>query len=423
MSDLSIPSLFSVARKVALVTGGGTGIGKMIAAALAQNGAKVYIASRKLKVVQEAAAEINACPQTKASGGECIALQADLTDKAKTDALATQIKQREQKLHILVNNAGISWGASLLDFDEKNGWDKLMAVNVKSLFYLTTALLPLLEKDSTNTDPGRVINISSVASYVPTSADPSGNGTYSYNASKAAVNHLTRVLAATLAEKLITVNAIAPGFYPSRMTQHGLDALGDAVAIAQPTGRIGTTEDMAGLALFFCSRASAHITGQVIVSDGGSTLKFVKMVTRSEFAEPPVRIIVDSVIPVQHDPVISVQCNQNPVGCSCGTGDFRIPNLLVQNGCFPTPFQNSNGLDALEHASSHVIVTGKVLLAYEPKLNDPNEGVKPNLEITFVGIEYLDLSTTTDVKSAFTLPPPVTKEFLVLRQTHLGNRG
>ncbi|KAJ3064578.1 hypothetical protein HDU98_012024 [Podochytrium sp. JEL0797] len=275
--DLTLSTLFGLStpqgtRKVALVTGGGTGIGKMIAASLAQNGALVYIASRKLKVVADAAAEINAMAQTKKAKGSVVALQADVASKEMVDALVVQIKQREKKLHILVNNAGISWGAPLLDFDEKNGWDKLMAVNVKAPFYLTTALLPLLELNATNTDPARVINISSIASYIPTSADPSGNGTYSYNASKAAVNHLTRVLAAELAPKCVTVNAIAPGFYPSRMTQHGLDALGDAVAIAQPMGRIGTTEDMAGMALFLCSRASAHVTGQIIVTDGGSTL-------------------------------------------------------------------------------------------------------------------------------------------------------
>ncbi|KAJ3060040.1 hypothetical protein HDU99_006095, partial [Rhizoclosmatium hyalinum] len=142
----------------------------------------------------------------------------------------------------------------------------------KTPFYLSTLLIPLLENGATNTDPGRVINISSIASYIPGSADPRGSGTYSYNASKAAVNHLTRILAASFAERKVTVNCIAPGFYPSRMTQHGLAALGDAAAIGHPMGRIGSTEDMAGLALFLSSRASAHITGQVIVTDGGFTL-------------------------------------------------------------------------------------------------------------------------------------------------------
>ncbi|KAJ3251081.1 hypothetical protein HDU77_006140 [Chytriomyces hyalinus] len=276
--DLSLQRLFGLSgagaykQKVAVVTGGGTGIGKMIASALAQNGARVYIASRKLNVVSAAAADINANPQTIASGGSCIALQADLTDKAKVQAFANEIKKREEKVHVLVNNAGMSWGSDLLEFDEKNGWDRLFALNVKGPFYLTTALVGQLENGASNLDPGRVINISSIASVVPGSVDPTGTDTSSYNASKAALNHLTRVLAATLSGRCITVNAIAPGFYPSRMTQHGIEALGDDIAVGQPMGRIGSTEDMAGLALFLSSRASAHITGQVIMTDGGYSL-------------------------------------------------------------------------------------------------------------------------------------------------------
>ncbi|KAI9340515.1 hypothetical protein BDR26DRAFT_861245 [Obelidium mucronatum] len=250
----------------------------MIASALAQNGAKVYIASRKLKIVQDAASEVNANQQTKESGGSCIALQADVTDKAKTDQLANEIKKREQKLHILVNNAGISWGGDLFDFDEKNGWDKLLAVNVKSLFYLTTALIPLLEKDATNSNPGRVINISSIASISPQSVDESGNfSTYSYNTSKAAVNHLTRVLGASLAERKITVNAIAPGYFPSRMTQGMIELAEEKMIRGQPMGRLGNSEDMAGLALFLSSRASAHITGQIVAVDGGFLFSTAKL--------------------------------------------------------------------------------------------------------------------------------------------------
>ncbi|KAI8609885.1 hypothetical protein BC830DRAFT_1148398 [Chytriomyces sp. MP71] len=276
--DLSLDTLFGLKgssahpRKVAVVTGGGTGIGKMIASALAQNGARVYIASRKLKVVTEAADHINANAQTTKSGGRVVALQADLTDKAKVLAFADEIKKRESKVHVLVNNAGMSWGGDLLDFDEKNGWDRLMALNVKAPFYLTTALVAQLENGASNTDPGRVINISSIASFAPHSADPTGHATPSYNASKAALNHLTRTLACTLAERCITVNAIAPGFYPSRMTAHGIKALGEHMAVGHPMGRIGSSEDMAGLALFLVSRASAHVTGQVICSDGGFTL-------------------------------------------------------------------------------------------------------------------------------------------------------
>ncbi|KAJ3091825.1 hypothetical protein HDU96_002931 [Phlyctochytrium bullatum] len=268
--DLKLPALFSVKGKVALVTGGATGIGKMIAAALVQNGAKVYIASRKIQNVQKAADELN-----KMGPGQCIALQADLTTKAETEALAAKLKEKETRLHILVNNSGMSWGSQLTDYDEKNGWDRLFALNVKGLFFLTTALLPLLQNGATNIDPGRVINISSVAgtsSVAEMGLAAPGSGTWSYNTSKAAVNHLTRLLANTLADKFVTVNAIAPGVFPSNMTKFGLDNAKDALLSAQPTGRIGTPEDMAGLALFLSSRAAAHITGAVIPIDGGSTL-------------------------------------------------------------------------------------------------------------------------------------------------------
>ncbi|KAI8824528.1 uncharacterized protein EV422DRAFT_504508 [Fimicolochytrium jonesii] len=197
--DLSLPALFSVKGKVAVVTGGGTGIGKMIAAALVQNGAKVYIASRKKAVVDETAAEL-----TRMGPGTCIALQADLGTKAQSKALAAQIAEKEKNgIHVLVNNAGMAWGSPLQDFDEINGWDRLMALNVKSLFYTTTELLPLLEAGSRGSlDPSRVINISSVAGSACTAEDPlsgDGKGTYSYATSKAAVNHLTRVLALPLA--------------------------------------------------------------------------------------------------------------------------------------------------------------------------------------------------------------------------------
>ncbi|KAJ3160864.1 hypothetical protein HDU86_008224 [Geranomyces michiganensis] len=269
--DLSLASLFGVKGKVALVTGGGTGIGKMIAAALVQNGATVYIASRKAAVVNAAAAELTAM-----GPGVCHALVADLGSKAQAQALADLLKAREQKLHVLVNNAGMAWGNKLDDYDEANGWDRLMALNVKSVFYVTTALLPLLTAASAgNLDPARVINISSVAGSACSAEDhlsAPGNGTWSYATSKAAVNHLTRVLAQPLARKTITINAIAPGVFPSRMTKFGIDKKLDAMEQMQPLGRIGTTEDMAGLALFLCSRASAHITGAVIPIDGGATL-------------------------------------------------------------------------------------------------------------------------------------------------------
>ncbi|KAI9106047.1 hypothetical protein DFS34DRAFT_601962 [Phlyctochytrium arcticum] len=269
--DFSPKNLFNVQGKIALVTGGGTGIGKMIAASLVQNGAKVYIASRKKEVVEETAKELTAM-----GPGQCIPLQADLGTRAQAEALAKQISDREQKLHILVNNAGMSWGSSLENFDEANGWDRLMALNVKGLFYMTTSLLPLLEKAADgNVDPARVINISSVAGTAGTAEDAlsgPGNGTWSYATSKAAVNHLTRVLALPLARRKILVNAIAPGVFPSRMTRFGIEHGRNIMEKMQPLGRIGCSEDMAGLALFLCSKASAHITGAIIPIDGGATI-------------------------------------------------------------------------------------------------------------------------------------------------------
>ncbi|KAI9033441.1 hypothetical protein DFJ74DRAFT_652446 [Hyaloraphidium curvatum] len=273
--DLSIQGLFGVRGKVALVTGGGTGIGRMIAAGLAQNGAKVYIASRKMEVVQKTADEINA----QGYPGTCIALQADLSDRKSCEKLADEVKKRETVLNILVNNSGISWGGPLLDFDEKNGWDKLMAVNVKALWYLTVALLPLLSKSSGGNvfNPGRVINVSSVGSVAVIGQEGSnlareGNAQYSYMVSKAAVNHLTRNMAPALAKHNVTVNAIAPGFFVSRMTAYGYEHNKSDLESRQPTGRVGGTEDMAGLVLYLCSRASAHLTGDVIAIDGGARL-------------------------------------------------------------------------------------------------------------------------------------------------------
>jgi len=268
--QLDIPSLYDVRGKVCVVTGGATGIGKMFAAAFVQNGAKVYIASRKAKPLQEAAHELNSW-----GPGSVVAIPADVSSRAGCQALCDEIKKRETKVHVLVNNSGVSWGASLLDFPEKEGWDNLMALNVKSLFYMTTGLLPLLQKDADNVNPGRVINISSVMGDMPSAESPlspPGSGTYSYSASKAAASHLTRVMAHSLAQKFVTVNAIAPGVFPSKMTAFGISKHEDKLVSQQPTGRVGTSEDMGGLALFLASRASAHITGAVIPIDGGAAL-------------------------------------------------------------------------------------------------------------------------------------------------------
>ncbi|KAI8812911.1 hypothetical protein BJ742DRAFT_792232 [Cladochytrium replicatum] len=280
--DLSIPNLFGVKGKVALVTGGGTGIGLMIATALVQNGARVYIASRKLENLQKVADGLNAFAAAKNTGGTCIPLQANLVTRADCEATAAKLREKESKLHILVNNSGMSWGAPLEDFNEKDGWDRLMALNVKSAFFLTTSLLLLLDaagKDD-KWDPARVINVTSVAGSVAVAEmdlAAAGSGTWSYNASKAALNHLTRGLAWTLTGRNITVNAIAPGVFPSNMTKFGLTNNADVLIRNQPTGRIGAPSDMAGLALFLFSRASSHITGAVIPIDGGQSIGSAKL--------------------------------------------------------------------------------------------------------------------------------------------------
>ncbi|KAI9033509.1 hypothetical protein DFJ74DRAFT_652691 [Hyaloraphidium curvatum] len=283
MADLTINNLFSVKGKVALVTGGGTGLGKMMTTALAQNGARVYIASRKLPVLQQTADEINSDPAVKASGGQVIPVKADLRTRKECEALAATMKEKETKLNILINNSGIAWGGPLLDFPEAQGWMQTFQINLFSYFYLTVSLLPLLLKEPTPTDPSRVINISSIASLSAETAQDvlaaqSGGGaeagTYSYGVSKAAVNQLTRSMAHTFASRLITVNAIAPGRYPSKMTtQTGMDPALKALAdTEQPTGRVGDAADMAGLTLLLCSRGGAHITGAIIPTAGGAEL-------------------------------------------------------------------------------------------------------------------------------------------------------
>ncbi|KAF8162713.1 hypothetical protein B0H34DRAFT_794499 [Crassisporium funariophilum] len=272
-SDLRAESLFKVTGKIVLVTGGGSGIGKMMATGFAQNGSKVYIAARKEAQLKEAINDINKV----ASGPKAEYIVANVGSKAGCNALIAEFRKRENKIHILVNNSGITWGGAFLDFPEEKGWDNVFNVNVKSIFYMTAGLSDLLIKDSTNTDPGRVINISSTASVEPGSEgalSADGNGTWSYQPSKAAVNHLTSQLALKLGPDHVTVNAICPGLFPSKMTAFGIKAAGEEAFNAhQPTGRFGAPSDIAGLALFLCSPASAHITGAHILLDGGSRFR------------------------------------------------------------------------------------------------------------------------------------------------------
>jgi NAD(P)-dependent dehydrogenase (short-subunit alcohol dehydrogenase family) len=249
-------NLFDVSGKVALVTGGSRGIGLMIAQGFVENGVKTYISSRKKGVCDDVAAKLSKV-------GTCISLPYDLATMEGVKALAADLKSREEKLDILVNNAGATWGEPIDDFPE-TGWDKVMNLNVKSPFFLTKELLPELRAATNPEDPSRVINIGSIDGLKASSME-----TFSYSASKAGINHLTRHLAARLASEDIIVNGIAPGPFPSKMMAATLDSFGEQIAAQNPRKRIGSPEDMAGTAIFLSSRASAYITGAVIAVDGG----------------------------------------------------------------------------------------------------------------------------------------------------------
>ena len=248
--------LFSVEGKIVLVTGGSRGIGLMIARGFVENGARVYISSRKAEVCDEVAAELSKL-------GTCSALPADLATEAGCNRLGDELASRESALHVLVNNAGANWGAPIETFPD-SAWDKVLALNLKSVFQLTRRLLPQLEKAASDDDPARVINVGSIDGLQVPDLD-----TFSYSASKAAVHQLTRVLAKKLAPRRITVNAIAPGPFESKMMEQTLRNFGELIVKSCPLGRIGTPEDMAGVAIYLSSRAGAYLTGAVIPVDGG----------------------------------------------------------------------------------------------------------------------------------------------------------
>jgi NAD(P)-dependent dehydrogenase (short-subunit alcohol dehydrogenase family) len=251
-----VSRLFSVEGKVVLVTGGSRGIGRMIARGFVEGGARVYLSSRKAAVCEEVARELS-------QAGPCVALPADCATEAGCRQLAAAFAAREPALHVLVNNAGANWGAPLEEYPDA-AWDKVLALNVKAIFHLTRALLPQLEKAAGEEDPARVINVGSIDGIQVPDLE-----TYAYSASKAAVHHLTRVLAKKLASRRITVNAIAPGPFESQMMAETLRRFGEHIVKSCPLGRIGTPEDMAGVAIYLASRAGAYVTGAVIPVDGG----------------------------------------------------------------------------------------------------------------------------------------------------------
>ncbi|MBV8958435.1 MAG: SDR family oxidoreductase [Actinobacteria bacterium] len=258
-------TLFSIEGKTALVTGGSRGIGQMIAAGFLANGATVYISSRKADACDATAERL-----AKEYGGTCVSLPADLSKLDGIDTLTAALREREERLNILVNNAGVSWGATLEQFPE-NGWDKVMDTNLKGVFFLTQRMLPLLEASASPDDPARVINIGSIDGL----RTPVFEG-YAYGPSKAALHALTREFAARLAPRNVLVNAIAPGPFPTWMLSTGVGTKGDvegtdwaALGRTVPRGRVGTPEDIAGLAIFLSSRAGSFTVGDVITCDGG----------------------------------------------------------------------------------------------------------------------------------------------------------
>lgn len=247
---MDVSSLFRLDGRVALVTGGSRGIGQMIAEGFIAAGATVYVTSRKA----------DACEATAAAlGPMCHALPGDISTVAGVQELARALGEREQRLDILINNAGAAWAAPLAEFPE-NGWDKVMSLNVKTPFFLVQALLPMLKAAG---KPSKIINIASVDGL-----RPNPWGTYSYTASKAALIHLTRRLAAELIADGIVVTALAPGAFPSEMNRAAREDA-EGVAKAIPAGRVGDAQDIAAAAIYLASRAGDYVVGSTLAVDGG----------------------------------------------------------------------------------------------------------------------------------------------------------
>jgi NAD(P)-dependent dehydrogenase (short-subunit alcohol dehydrogenase family) len=256
---MSVSELFSVQGKRVVVSGGTSGIGLMIARGFVENGASVLISSRKAEVCASVAEELSEV-------GECVAVPENLASEEGCRRLADAVGERWDSLDVLVNNAGATWGAPMAEHDAA-AWDRVLNLNLQGVFHLTRFLRPLLDAsvggEPPYADPARVINVGSIDGLrVP------GMETYSYTASKAGVHHLTRHLAWDLSPR-ITVNAIAPGPFQSRMMAATLEAEGEQIAERAPMRRIGSDEDMAGVSIYLASRAAAYVTGVVIPVDGG----------------------------------------------------------------------------------------------------------------------------------------------------------
>ena len=254
-----LTELFSLEGKTAVVTGGSRGIGEMIAEGFVDAGARVIMTARKAEALQATADRLTA------KGGDVVAIAGDLSTPEGIDAFTEAVKSEVESLDILVNNAGAAWGAPLGEYPVE-GWDKVMNVNVRSVYYVTERLIDLLRAAGTDNDPARVINIGSVDGMRACEAEH-----YAYSTSKAAVHHLTRQLARRLSGEQVLVNAIAPGPFESKMTAFLLEDEGarELVTAQVPTGRIGEPDDIAGTAIFLASKAGNYITGATIPVGGG----------------------------------------------------------------------------------------------------------------------------------------------------------
>jgi NAD(P)-dependent dehydrogenase (short-subunit alcohol dehydrogenase family) len=254
-------TLFSLEGRIALVTGGSRGIGRMIAAGFMQQGAKVYISSRKAAACDAAVAELNALYPKAAP---CVALPADVSTATGIQALAAAYSALEAKLDILVNNAGAAWGAPFDEFPEA-GWDKVVDLNLKSPFFLTQALHKLLIKGAAS-QPAKVINIASIDGQTVNPQE-----TYSYAASKSGLIHLSKRMALRLVQDNIIVNAICPGAFASDMNRDARDHA-DTVSARIPARRVGVDDDMAAAAIYLASRAGDYVVGTALTVDGGVNL-------------------------------------------------------------------------------------------------------------------------------------------------------
>ncbi|KAH8821086.1 short-chain dehydrogenase/reductase-like protein sdr [Xylogone sp. PMI_703] len=252
-------SLFNVKDKVVLVTGGAKGIGRMISEGFVANGAKVYITSRDAKACEKACQELNALGK-----GTADFIAADFYKLEDCKRMVEELKKRESKLHVLVNNSGSNWGAPYDEFPD-SAWTRVLTLNLSRVFTITQLVTPLLEAAQKEGDPARIINIGSVDGIRVPALE-----TFSYSASKAGLHQLSRVLANHLGKRNITSNALACGPFESKMMAQTLKNFKDTIVAGIPLGRIGEPEDVAGACLFLASRAGSFVNGAVIALDGGS---------------------------------------------------------------------------------------------------------------------------------------------------------